>query len=104
MKSIPTDSKNDMVYREPVYWSWIISVPFYITGTFLVVYFGRLFIGDLGRNLLTSGWGLLIAGAVALYLVYLAATTAADWFGRRGCIMTGKAVRPRPSGVFSCCR
>jgi hypothetical protein len=81
MRRIPTNNPELLVYREPVGWGVLFTVPIFLS----VVGFGLSMLSLYGQELAgLPAWGLLIAGAVVLFIGYKVITWAVTWFGRVG--------------------
>ena len=95
MKRIESGDENILIYREPVYASWLISAPFYfgavVVGCFVAI---QIVEGLAGANIkagLPALFGVLILGFLAFSLLVAAITTPFDWFSRRGCTVNREA-------------
>jgi len=87
MKRIDTRNSDRMIFREPMYASWVVSIPLYFGLVGGGGYVAALILDALvnSENLEPNPLGILLLGFVGLFLTLAAVVKLFDWFARRGC-------------------
>jgi len=95
MKRVETGHDDILVYREPYYWTYIFTVPFYAAAVSFGGYYGLWALQAVFSKPVGGGWaGLValgIAGLLAFSAIAWAIYTPFDWFGRRRCEIDRRA-------------